>query len=409
MAQSDPIIRGPWPGGINNRVSEKGMPTGTLRDAINFDSGPDGILSLRAGYSQSSAALASRGALSIGSQILFADGENLRCFDADTNSTTDLAAIAGSGRFAGAVLNEELFFCTENACMRYKAGVLRSWGVPTATQQPVPSIGTGGLIAGQYKCAVTFLNAMGEEGGTTQPVLMTVGGGASMTFALPDPPVGMTVRLYVGPASSSELYLQFEGTGSYTCALVDVTTARLETAFMREPVPGDFICQHNGVLLIADGNTLWMTDPLRPHLRDQANRFFQYAAPIDGVESIDLGVLVLADETYRLIGVETVEVAQMSILGYGGVRGTLCKFDGPSQQPGEIAAWMTQYGVARTDGQGGVVLVSATNFLPELSSHGSSGLVEHNGNQLLVTTLYRAPSSNPLRSADYFEAEILTP
>jgi hypothetical protein len=400
MAEAPPVLRGPWPGGINNRANEFALPAGTVRDALNVDPGPNGVFMMRAGYTKQVSGSALRGILSVQSYVLMADGATLRLFDAQTDSTSSLKAIASYGRFAGAVFNQELFFCTEDECLRFQGGILRTWGVPFVSSQPVPAITDGGLLAGEYQCSVTFVDAHGDEGGTTLPIVVTVPSNAGLSFTLPTPPDGGKVRLYIAPAQGSELYLQFEGVGNFLCSTVNTDTQRLETEGLRAPVPGDYICEAGGVICIADGKTLWLTEPLRPHLRNQARRFFQYPAQIDGIVAADNGLFVLADKTYFVSGIETDEPQQLDILPYGGVRGSMVK------TVDNFAAWMTGYGLAKSDGLGKAALISAANFLPGLASHGSSGIIERNGSQLVVTTMRSASEVNPLRANDYSEAEI---
>lgn len=399
----EPIVRGPWPNGIDNRSPWKAMPQGTVRDSVNVDPLPGGMFGLRSGFTSVVAGTDIRGALAVGTHILLADGTDLKVFDTDTNTTTVLAAIAGTGRFAGDVWNDELFFCTENQNYRYRAGVLRSWGVTTVSSQPVPSVSAGGLLAGEYQCAATFVDAYGDEGGTSNPVVVTVPVGSAMTFTLPTPPAGGKVRLYVGSVQGATLYLQFEGTGQYTCSTVVDNTARLDTVLMRAPVPADFVCEHNGVIAMADGKTLWLTSPLRPHLRSAMSRFFQYPSPIDCLISADGGLFVAADKTYFISNVEGDTPAQGTVFPHGAVRGSMAR------APDDSAVWMTQYGLAKSTGQGKATLLSAARFVPELASQGGSGILEHNGNQLVVTTMQRAKGENPLSASDYYEAEIITP
>ncbi|WP_055128459.1 hypothetical protein [Pseudomonas mediterranea] len=399
----EPIIRGPWPAGINNRAPWKNVPPGAVRDSVNVDPLPGGMFGLRSGFTVQVAGTDIRGALSVGNHILFADGTQLKVFDAQTSTTTVLATIAGAGRFTGDVWNEELFFCTENENLRYRDGVLRQWGVTTVSSQPVPTVVAGGLLAGEYQCAATFVDAYGDEGGTNNPVVVTVAAGSAMRFTLPTPPAGGKVRLYVGNVQGGTLYLQFEGTGQYTCSTVVDNTARLDTVLLRAPLPADFICEHNGVIAMADGKTLWLTTPLRPHLRSAMSRFFQYPADIDCVISSDGGLFVAADKTYFISAVESDSPAQATLFPYGAVRGSMAR------APDDRAVWMTQYGLAKSDGSGRATLLSAERFVPELASQGGSGILERNGNQLVVTTMQRAKGENPLSASDYYEAEIITP
>lgn len=402
MAESSPFQRGPWPLGINNKSNEKAVPEGALRDLVNYDPAADGILRLRTGYDQVMPGSAVRGALSVGNHILLADGERLVDFNAETSSFTTLKSIAGSGRFSGAVLNDELFFCTENECLRFKAGVLRPWGVPTVTSQPLPTVGAGSLLAGTYQCAATFVDAHGDEGGTTEALTITVAAGASLVFQAMTPPAGGKVRLYVGAVDGGTLYRQYEGQGDYTCSSINDAGARLETQFLREPVPGDRIAAHSGVLLTADNAVLHMTMPMRPHLRSAIKGWFNFPAPVDMVISGDGGVFVSSDKTYFLTEIESQAPGSRKVFDFGAVRGSETK--GLRNE----VMWMTRYGIAKSDGTGNATLISEANFAPDQASGGTSALLESNGTQMVVTTM-QGQKHNPLAASDTYDMEIIYP
>ena len=107
--------------------------------------------------------------------------------------------------------------------------------------------------------------------------------------------------------------------------------------------------------------------------------------------------------SFFLTAIETPEPVSTKVLDFGAVRGSGAR--GIKKE----AVWMTRYGVAMSDGQGGATLISEANFVPELASSGSSGVLEHNGNQLVVTTMHDPKGPNPLAASDYYEAEIFTP
>jgi hypothetical protein len=403
MAESSPVLRGPWPAGINNKANEKAVPEGAVRDSVNYDPAADGVLRARTGYQKVMSGTSIRGALAVGSHILIADGTMLVDFNADTNSYTALKTIAGSGRFAGAVLNDELFFCTENESLRYKAGALRRWGVPTVTNQLVPSIGSGALLAGTYQCAATFVDAYGDEGGTTNAIIITVPEGSSLSFPALTPPDGGRVRLYVSAVNGGTLYLQYDGAGPYVCSSVVDAGARLDTQFMHEPTPGDRIAAHNGVLLTADDSVLHMTMPLRPHLRSAIKGWFQFPAPVDLVISGDGGLFVSSDKTYFLTDIEGRAPVSRKVFDFGAVRGSETK--GLRNE----VMWMTRYGLAKTDGTGNAILTSEANFVPELATSANSTLLESNGSQLVVTTMQAVKGQNPLAASDTYDMEIVYP
>lgn len=391
-----------WPKGINNKANWRDMPDGFVRDAVNLDPLESGSMALRPGFDKRYAGTSVRGALAVGTHVLLADGSTLAVHDTATNATMSLATIAGAGLFVGAVLNEELFFCTENETLRYKAGVLRTWGVPTVTAQPVPTLVAGALLAGVYQLAMTWVDAYGDEGATTQAVNIAVGAGQALAVTLPAM-TGYTPRLYISAVNGSTLYLQAEGAGAYKANAVDDSTSRLETMHHRAPTPGSAVVSHNGVIATADGSTLWVTNPMRPHLVDRATRFFQFPAPVNMVASASGGLYVGADKVYFIAGVETAEPEQTTVSEYPAVSGTAALL------PDGRVVWMTAYGIAASGPRGTAELLSAANFVPELALSGGSGIVQNNGNQTVVTTMRGGKGPNPLAASDYYEAEIITP
>jgi hypothetical protein len=392
-----------WSGGINNRANSKSVPDGFVRDLVNLDPLVGGELGLRAGYEQQYAASDARGAMAIGSHILFADGADLVCFDTDTGTPHVLAQIDSGGRLVGSVLNEELFFCTATESMRFDGSTLRAWGVPTVLDQSVPTVTGGGLLAGSYQAAMTLVNAQGEEGATVNPVQITVNDESGLLFSFPGIPAGCTVRLYVSPSSAETLYLQYEGVDEFIVTTLRDDTARLETLNLRSPVGGDHIASLGSVLLIADGKTLWHTLAMIPHLMDQSKNFFQYPSAISVVLQVDGGVFVCADKTYFLTAPESGDVVQNKKLEFGAVPGT------GSILPDGRATWMTQYGLAVGALDGSVTLLSQNNFVPEMAQSGASGVIDQNGSQMVVTTMRGQKGPNPLAASDYYEAEIVTP
>lgn len=397
------VRRDGWPEGIDNRSNWKDVPLNRVRDAVNVDALASGSMALRGGFEQVSAGTEIRGVVACGQYVIMADGVDLKAYNTQTNTTETIAAIAGAGRFAGDVLNEELFFCTENQTLRFKDGVLRAWGVPTPAMQPVPTVVAGGLQPGTYQCAITYLDTHGDEGGTKRALTITVAEGKGLQFTLAAPAGVSAVRLYISSVNGSELYLQYEGTGVYTANIVRDDTMRLDTMFTQGPTCGDFIAKHNACLCIAQGSVLWLTLPMRPHLRSLAHRFFQYPAPIDAVVSVETGIYVLADKTYFITGVEGSQPQQAVVFDFGGVYGS------HTTTPDGDAIWMTQYGIARGDGNGAVTLLSEPRFVPELANRGGSGIVERNGNQMVVTTTRGPQSRNALAASDYYETEVITP
>lgn len=399
----DPIRREGWAGGINNKAHWRDMPEETVRDSVNFDPLESGSFALRSGAVLMAAGVNIRGALAVGEEILIADGPALKVYDLRTASTTAVASIDAEGLFNGSVLNEELFFCTTSRCYRYRSGLLRPWGVPTVNYQPVPTLTTGGLLPGVYQLAMTWTDSeSGEEGGTGSPIMVAVAAGKAVSITLPTL-AGYTASLYVSPPDSSTLYRQFTGSGVFTVSVVDDSTARLQTMHLTSPQPFAHSTQLNSVLVMASGRVLWTTEAMRPHLCRPMSNFIQFADDITMVIAANDGVYVSADKTWFISGIEGEEPTLEEVFPFPAVEGTAVAL------PDGSAAWMTPYGIALSKSEGLAELISRENFVPELADKGSSGIVQNNGNQLVVTTMPGDRKHNPLAASDYYEAEIVLP
>lgn len=402
MTMLDRVRQDTWKAGISNRSDWRKTPEDALRDAVNVNVSRDGSLSLRSGFERVYAGASVRGALAIGSHVLIADGNQLVAMDTATDTAVTIATIAGGGRLSGCTHNDELFFCTENEVLRYHAGKLRRWGVPTVTAQPLPSLISGGLLPGTYQLAMTWLSDNGEEGGTTSAVQIAVAERQGLQVDLPSM-AGHTPLLYVSAPNGSTLYLQGKGAGTHALTALRDDTARLETQHLREPIPFDHIDSSNGVIALASGKCVWITCPMMPHLLDMAKRFFQYPCKVGFVMAGRAGLIISADKTYLISGAEGEEPVQSDLLPYPGVPGTAVEL------PDGRIAWMTQYGLAVESPGGGAELVGNQNFVPQPADRGTSSVLEHDGDQLVVTTMQPGRGANPLAATDYYEAEILSP
>ncbi|KTT33819.1 hypothetical protein SB18R_03280 [Pseudomonas oryzihabitans] len=404
-----------WSLGIDNRSDLRRVPTGApyrgqaqpgaLREAINVDANADGSMSLRAGYQRIYAGTGVRGALALGQKVLIADGADLVELDLPSGAHQVVRQIPASGVFAGAELNGELFFCTSSETLRYDGRTVRPWGVPTVTMQPLPSVVAGGLAPGNYLCACTLVNAQGEEGGTVQALTITLEQPGGLAFQLPAAPVGGSMRVYVGPASSGTLYLQGEATGTVTVTTLRDDTARLETLGMSAPLIGQAIVAYNSVLMTVNGSTLSYTKPFRAHLRSALD-VFQFGDVIDLVmpvaDETAAGLFVAAGErTYYLSSLETDAVSQAQPLLYGAVPGTGVRL------PSGGATWMTRFGQLVAS-PGGVTKILTEHFAPEPAVSGAAGVLEHNGQQLVVATVRGSPQPGGLAAGDYYVSEIIT-
>lgn len=393
-----------WAKGANNIASKDRLPEGFVRHAVNVDPLPGGRMALRSGYESVYQGTAPRGVLALGRKLLIADGEDLVELNTDTNSRRVLRSIAGAGAFAGDVLNERLYFCTENECLEYDGTEVRPWGVPdTANQPTISTAGAGGLVEGYYQVALTLTDAWGREGGTDKPVVIFAATNSALLINVPAPPTGYTTNVYVGSVNGGTLYLQAVADVAKTInvGIVRDDVQRCTTVLLRRPTPGTQVVAHNGALAIATGNAVQVTRPMQAHLVDRVRGFLQYPAAVNAMVSAG-ALFISADKCYSLTNVETDGISQKVVLEYPAITGTAVLL------PDGRGAWMTRYGQAITNGDD-VQLVNREAFVPEEADAGAAGVADVNGNQLVVTTMKGKNRANPLAASDFFIGEIINP
>lgn len=65
--------------------------------------------------------------------------------------------------------------------------------------------------------------------------------------------------------------------------------------------------------------------------------------------------------------------------------------------------------IESADAREGVIQPNRQSFVPQEATQGASGVVDNNGNEMVVTTLKNGGQPNTLVASDYFEAEVIRP
>ena len=393
-----------WSAGANNLASKDRLPKNAVRHAVNVDPLPGGTFASRAGYEPIYAGTNVRGVLALGDKLLIADGADLVEFNTQTDTSRVIRAIAATGAFVGTVMNDVLYLSTENETLEYDGATVKTWGTPDVFNQPVVAAVAGGLLAGHYQVAMTYTDQWGREGGTDQPVVLYVPDNGGVQITVGPIPLGCVANVYMGAINGSTLFLQGTRTtaGVVTVATLRDDTTQCETVLLRAPQPSTRMATHNGVILMAKGGTLSMTRPMQPHLVSRARGFVQYADDIGDVMSDGVAVFVSADKCYALTNVETDGIEQATVLEFPAIAGT------STQLPDGRVAWMTRYGQAISK-NGDLELPNRQTFAPSPAASGAAGVIDTNGNQLIVTTTRGTQAGNQLAATDFYIGEILNP
>lgn len=383
-----------WPRGANNLTPNDRVPEGHFRSAVNLEPVPGGALALRCGFEKVLETANLRACFSHRSAVVVVvDEDQLLAFDTRTSTVTALTTVAGAGAVAGASLNDVLYLSTPTDSLRLDSGV-KPWAVPSPGYEVY--LVAGSLAAGTYKVAVTAYGADGEESGVI-PMTIPVPAGYTLRVVSPD---SRPLRVYVSAVNGETLYSQGPMFGTYLVGQPDDSGARLTTAHMVPMPPCSILVPHHATLVGCQGRAVYVTEPMRPHLVDPIRGFFQFATPVTMLAATDGGVYVAADKTWFLTGLETAEPAQRLVADHGAVPGT-----GTPLPDGRVA-WFTEYGQAIGNSAGQVEFVNKDSYAPDTAAIGAAGLLKHNGNQTVVTTMRGATEANRMAAGDFCQVEI---
>lgn len=382
-----------WSKGGDNVAQPDQLPPNSVRLLLNLDATAGGTLKLRAGYRQAVAVDGVRAVGSVGSKILIAADDGLSVYDTATDSVRPLDGTLGDGKIAMVSHNRQLYIASPSQTWRYDGQALKPWGLP----EPAASFTLAeGNLTGTVKVAVTALGDDDEESGCDPYV-----------FSLKNQKILLStsderrLRLYVSPPNHESLYFQthIHG-GTATISNIRDETESLVTADLR-PFPAcSMLATHHGVIVGAYDRYVMLSEPMMPHLHNPVTGFFQYAAPVTLLAPTDGGVFVgTEDATYFLSSIESTPAQRLAV-DFGAVAGTSVAL------PDGRAAWFTRYGQAIGTADGAVTLINKDRLSPEIATDGAAALVEHQGNQMLVTTMRGPVRTSGLGIGFHSELEI---
>lgn len=260
-----------------------------------------------------------------------------------------------------------------------------------------PVLVGGALPAGRYLVALTVSGPDGESPATT-PVAVEVDGDQGIAFS--GLPAGLAVNLFATGANGEILSHQASSsTGTVTMLTLRLNGRTCDT-LNRELMPAGSIVRHyNGRMLVASGNTLFLSDPYRYGLYDPSVGYIPFPAAVSVVEPMAAGVYIVADKTYW-IG-DLLADALQEKLAYGGTPGT----SGRSPD-GTQAFWQSPRGLVLGDADGNVSNVQEHALKFSAARSGASLYREQDGMTHIVSTRYGAEPS-VAAATSYMEAEIV--
>lgn len=193
--------------GMNNRVPDRGVPDGQVRNGVNIDFHRDGSFATRKGGEKVYSALGVHSGYSCPSGTFFVEGNRLRSLSDDDTASTLYSGISGT-ECSYAYLNDTVYFSDGSINLKIKDGAAMLWGMQ-APPEPVLSRVSGTYPAGVYIALYCWVDYDGAESPPSPMAYITVPANSGFYFVnLPsatDPQV-YSLRIYLSVADGKELY-----------------------------------------------------------------------------------------------------------------------------------------------------------------------------------------------------------
>ena len=390
--QTGKVNYGGWAKGVDNRRSDDDIDDDSLRDAVNVDVSVSGRVRMRRGITQSLAMAGAHSLFSDGQRMLFATAASLRSMtfpgpltsllltDSRLRNTLSYVSVNGVTYFSNELINGKV-----NA-----AGAYEPWGiVPPATQPVCTGSPVGIGTARQYQVSCTFITASGMESGSNLlPVLVICGDPANIVASsIPqsaDPRV-IATRLYVTNTDGEIFYRDQDVPAGVTSVAMNGFFGRggpFSSQFMSPPPAGQLVEYLNGIIYIAQGSTLWHTEPLSYDLHTPRKNFISFGSRITMVKAVPDGLFVSADQTYFIEHMGTDDVKRRVVLPHRAIEGAACGVPDSTD-----VMWFSERGFVRGSAGGAVRLLTDAQISVDVYAKGALSFDENNGQRTIIAAL----------------------
>lgn len=203
--------------------------------------------------------------------------------------------------------------------------------------------------------------------------------------------------IYAGIVGDQISYLYFNG----ALYLTDGSSVVKNGSRLSDIPAGNIIRQYNGRIYVANGKTLWFTEPYSETVNYE-HGFLQFTDDIDIMEPVESGIWVATGkETVFLQGGDPHAFAQIPSLNYGGIYGTSVRADGDTA----TVYWSTPNGVVAAAG-GEIKNLQYEHVAPDTGDSGAALLRKRDGMSHYVATINNA-SLSPFAASDFMEMEVI--
>lgn len=349
---------GPWPGGIHNVPAEEQVAIAALRAAVNVDIGAD-VIRRRKGATLTLAATRPRSLWGNGTLAFYAEGTAFKQFDGTAAST--VGTVHPCNRVVYAEAGFHIYFSDGATLQRYNGLTqdVESAGVPAPYGSPaLAASANGGMTAGTYQVALTYLTQDGEESGALLAGSVEVAEGQGITLtAIPQPldPRVYSVAIYITPPNGEMLQFRVAvlvGVTSYTVGATYKLGRPLQTQFLAPLPAGQCLAYANGRLWSAAADVLYFSEPLVYGQCAPEKNLIMFPASIDLVLPLrERGLFVACGKrTYYIDGADPYKAALRAVYPAGAVQGVFVQAPPDAFDPelnlgtGDVPMWLANNG-----------------------------------------------------------------
>lgn len=382
--------------GVDLLSDQTQMRRGSVRVAENVDINVSGTFKRRDGFTTVVAGEGFHSAYTDARGTLVGRGNSLFAID-EALAPSFLLDMAAPGPWDFTVYNGHTYVASRQALVFFPADGSAPRRVGVTPPVALPSLAAhtaGNLTAGTYAVAVSRLDDRGEESPTVALGTIELTAGLRLEGLAVE--VGSKYRVYITPPNGDVLYLAAEFDAVFTQYVVaDMPDGAPRTSQNLRAMPaGDFVRGHAGRLYVARDDTLYFSEPLRPHLTDARSGFIQFVGDIRFVEPVEGGLYIGDDRgVWWLDGMDPSKSSLRRVSKPLAVRRSSLVVSsvhmaGQGDQPvADVAVWLSTEGYMIGRPDGGVTPLHPDRVALAADLEGRSVFVIRDGVKQIVTLI----------------------
>ncbi len=294
--------------GIDNVLQPERTPENYLKKAINIDIDKTGSVHKRSGYVSVFSGSGCHSLWSNDKDAYIVDNTILK-YVYSNFATTNIETECFD-RIDYVEVNNEVYFTSQSKTGVLSGSAYRAFGIEPPVALPMLAASSPGFLdAGQYQVAYTYVDAEGRESGASKASVIRVTSDNSSILvtnldASSDSDV-TKIRIYLSNRNGSGLY-HLTDIADTVSSYVITDTRNLHTpldSFNVSGCPtGDLIAYYNGRIYVADGDTLYASEPHSYTWFRTERDYIRFESNITVVMPVETGIYVGTENHLHYLG-----------------------------------------------------------------------------------------------------------